>query len=104
MNEIRTTGTRQRLIDGLNRMKTAREQYGRKDEILLTTGEVATLFRVSHRAVRTWADAGRLPYVRTLGGHRRFIGSEVWDLYCQAMRVQLEPQSTTEPTTVSAAS
>ena len=44
---------------------------------LLTPGEVAEIFRVTPKTVSHWADAGRLPCVRTPGGHRRFRESEV---------------------------
>lgn len=39
---------------------------------LLRTHEVAVLFQVSERAVTDWAARGRLPSVRTPGGHRRY--------------------------------
>ncbi len=44
---------------------------------LLTPGEVAVLFRVDPKTVTRWARAGRLPAIRTIGGHRRFRASEV---------------------------
>lgn len=46
-------------------------------ESLLTPGEVAVMFRVTPKTVTRWAEAGRLPVVRTLGGHRRFPASAV---------------------------
>lgn len=46
-------------------------------EALLTSGEVATLFRVTTKTVTRWAEAGKLPAIRTLGGHRRFPAGEV---------------------------
>ena len=74
-----TSGTRERLIERLRRQAIAMQNGYRREDALLTTGEVAMLFRVSHRAVRCWADAGKLPYIRTLGGHRRFLASAVWE-------------------------
>ena len=74
-----TSGTRDRLIERLHRQAVAMQNGHRREDALLTTGEVAMLFRVSHRAVRCWADAGKLPYIRTLGGHRRFLASAVWE-------------------------
>jgi len=74
-----TSGTRERLIERLRRQAMALQNGHRREDSLLTTGEVAMLFRVSHRAVRCWADAGKLPYIRTLGGHRRFLASAVWE-------------------------
>ncbi|HEX2699355.1 MAG TPA: helix-turn-helix domain-containing protein [Acidimicrobiales bacterium] len=38
----------------------------------LTVSEVADLFHVSAKTVVRWANDGRLPYMATLGGHRRF--------------------------------
>ena len=46
-------------------------------ETLLTSGQVATLFRVTPKTVTRWAEAGKLPAIRTLGGHRRFPAREV---------------------------
>jgi excisionase family DNA binding protein len=36
----------------------------------LRTAQVAELLQVSPKTVSRWAQEGRLPYVRTLGGHR----------------------------------
>jgi excisionase family DNA binding protein len=47
---------------------------------LLRTREVALLFQVSERAVTDWARKGRIPSVRTPGGHRRYPADEVWAL------------------------
>jgi excisionase family DNA binding protein len=47
------------------------------DEPLMTSGEVAAKFRVDAKTVTRWAKAGRLPSIRTPGGHRRFRESEV---------------------------
>ena len=44
---------------------------------LLRTREVALLFQVSERAVTDWARRGRLPSVRTPGGHRRYPAAAV---------------------------
>lgn len=49
-------------------------------EALLTPGEVAAMFRVDPKTVTRWAQAGKLSAVRTLGGHRRFLESEVREL------------------------
>lgn len=46
-------------------------------EELMTPGEVAEVFRVDPKTVTRWAKAGKLTSVRTLGGHRRFLASEV---------------------------
>jgi excisionase family DNA binding protein len=46
-------------------------------EELLTPSEVASLFRVDPKTVTRWAKAGKLSCVKTLGGHRRYLASEV---------------------------
>ena len=47
------------------------------EEPLLRTSQVAALLRSSDRTVRTWADAGKLRYIKTLGGRRLFPVSGV---------------------------
>lgn len=44
---------------------------------LLTPGEVARLFRVDAKTVTRWAAKGRLPSIKTPGGHARFRASDV---------------------------
>jgi len=44
---------------------------------LLRTREVALLFEVSERAVTDWATKGRIPSIRTPGGHRRYPAAAV---------------------------
>jgi len=55
---------------------------------LLRTREVAVLFQVSERAVTDWARRGRLPSVRTPGGHRRYPAEQVYELLAQTGRVR----------------
>ena len=43
----------------------------------LTVSEVADLFHVSSKTVVRWANDGKLPYMATLGGHRRFPRSAI---------------------------
>ncbi len=45
--------------------------------LLLTTTEAAKLLGVGTSSVKRWADEGRLPVVRTPGGHRRFRPEDV---------------------------
>ena len=54
---------------------------------LLRTAEVAALFQVSERAVTDWARKGRLPSVRTPGGHRRYPAEAVEQLLIRTGRV-----------------
>lgn len=46
------------------------------DEIL-TPAEVARIFRVNPKTVTRWARAGKVPAIKTLGGHRRFRRTDV---------------------------
>jgi excisionase family DNA binding protein len=46
-------------------------------EHLLTPAEVAALVFVDPKTVSRWAQAGKIPSVRTPGGHRRFRASDV---------------------------
>lgn len=43
----------------------------------LSPGEVAAMFGVDPKTVASWARAGRLTVIRTMGGHRRYLASEV---------------------------
>jgi excisionase family DNA binding protein len=43
----------------------------------LRTAQVAELLQVSPKTVSRWAQEGMLPYVRTLGGHRRYPDAEI---------------------------
>jgi excisionase family DNA binding protein len=66
------------LSSETEREQLVRELYGTDavpealDGRLLRTREVALLFQVSERAVTDWATKGRIPSVRTPGGHRRY--------------------------------
>lgn len=51
-----------------------------EDEELLTPGEVARRFHVDPKTVTRWSKAGKITSFRTLGGHRRYKGSEVQKL------------------------
>lgn len=54
---------------------------------LLRTREVALLFEVSERAVTDWATKGRIPSLRTPGGHRRYPADAVATLLLDQGRV-----------------
>lgn len=47
---------------------------------LLTRAEVAEMFQVSPSTVTRWAEAGKLPVVKTLGGHRRYDAEVILEL------------------------
>ena len=46
-------------------------------ERFLRTSEVATMLQVSPKTIARWAKEGRLPYLATLGGHRRFPAAAI---------------------------
>jgi excisionase family DNA binding protein len=43
----------------------------------LRTSEVAGLLHVSEKTVSRWAKDGKLPFTRTLGGHRRYVRADI---------------------------
>lgn len=49
----------------------------RSSEKMLTPRDVAERFAVDPKTVTRWAQAGKLPCIRTLGGHRRFKESVI---------------------------
>jgi excisionase family DNA binding protein len=46
----------------------------------LRTGEVAEILYVSPKTVSRWAKEGRLPFLKTLGGHRRYPEGKIREL------------------------
>jgi len=44
---------------------------------LLISSEVAEMFRVDVKTVNRWVKLGKIPHIRTPGGHSRFRESEV---------------------------
>jgi excisionase family DNA binding protein len=54
----------------------------------LYTAEVADLLHVSPKTVSRWAKEGKLPFLKTLGGHRRYPAAEIRRL---AAELQVQP-------------
>jgi excisionase family DNA binding protein len=46
----------------------------------LRAAEVAEILHVSPKTVSRWAKEGKLPFLKTLGGHRRYPEAEIRDL------------------------
>ena len=46
----------------------------------LRTAEVADILYVSPKTVSRWAKEGKLPFLKTLGGHRRYPAAEIRQL------------------------
>jgi excisionase family DNA binding protein len=53
---------------------------------LLGRAEVAEIFGVSPSTVTRWADAGMIPSVKTLGGHRRYDAVAVMEMAQQFLK------------------
>lgn len=54
----------------------------------MTPTQVAALFLVDVKTVTRWAKNGRLTFVRTLGGHRRFFRDEVNKAFRDTIRLR----------------
>jgi excisionase family DNA binding protein len=54
----------------------------------LRAAEVADILHVSPKTVSRWAKEGKLPFLRTLGGHRRYPAAEIRQL---ADDLQVQP-------------
>ena len=54
----------------------------------LHPAEVADLLHVSPKTVSRWAKDGKLPFLKTLGGHRRYPAAEIRRL---AEELQVRP-------------
>jgi excisionase family DNA binding protein len=55
----------------------------------LRTAEVADILHVSPKTVSRWAKEGKLPFLATLGGHRRYPDREI-----RALAEQLQERPT----------
>ena len=54
----------------------------------LRAAEVADILHVSPKTVSRWATEGKLPFLKTLGGHRRYPATEIRQL---ADELQVQP-------------
>ena len=59
-----------------------------KQTSYLRAGEAAEILQVSPKTVCRWAMDGKLPYQRTLGGHRRYPEQVIREL---AASLQVQP-------------
>jgi excisionase family DNA binding protein len=46
----------------------------------LRAAQVANILYVSPKTVSRWAKEGKLPFLKTLGGHRRYPAAEIREL------------------------
>ena len=67
---------------------TQRQGRTRGPPSYLHTAEVADILQVSPKTVSRWAKEGKLPFLKTLGGHRRYPAAEIRQL---ADELQVQP-------------
>ena len=60
------------------------------DDRFMTRAEVAQLFQVSPSTVTRWAETGKLPSVKTLGGHHRYETKAVQEIARQLMKEEID--------------
>lgn len=53
---------------------------------ILAASDVARLFRVDPKTVTRWANDGKIPSFRTLGGHRRYRRSDIEKVLGEAVQ------------------
>jgi excisionase family DNA binding protein len=58
----------------------AAQRKGSEAPGFLRPAEVADLLSVSPKTVSRWAKDGKLPFLKTLGGHRRYPAAEIHQL------------------------
>lgn len=58
----------------------ADSRTGSAGDVYIRTAEAAKILRVSPKTISRWAKQGKLPHVVTLGGHRRFPASAIYEL------------------------
>jgi anti-sigma B factor antagonist len=76
------TTRRAALLDEL--LTSQRVPPGMDYQPLLRAADVAQLFEVSTRTVAQWARRGRIPYVTTPGGQRRYPADEIFRLLIES--------------------
>jgi excisionase family DNA binding protein len=55
----------------------AAQRKGADTSSYLRAAEVADILHVSPKTVSRWAKEGKLPFMKTLGGHRRYPEAEI---------------------------
>jgi excisionase family DNA binding protein len=58
----------------------AAQHKGSEAPSYLLAAEVADILHVSPKTVSRWAKEGKLPFMKTLGGHRRYPEAEIREL------------------------
>jgi excisionase family DNA binding protein len=68
----------------------AAQRKGADASSYLRAAEVADILHVSPKTVSRWAKEGKLPFMKTLGGHRRYPEAEIRELVDQ---LRVEPRA-----------
>jgi excisionase family DNA binding protein len=71
----------------MRRGSPAQRQGRTRPSPYLHTAEVADILHVSPKTVSRWAKEGKLPFLKTLGGHRRYPAAEIRQL-AEQLRVR----------------
>jgi excisionase family DNA binding protein len=66
----------------------AAQRKGGDTPSYLRAAEVADILHVSPKTVSRWAKEGKLPFMKTLGGHRRYPEAKIREL---ANQLRQEP-------------
>jgi excisionase family DNA binding protein len=83
---VLVAGEPEESMEGTSASSSAQQADGRNQRTTrpsreyLRTAEVAELLHVSSKTISRWAREGKLPSVRTLGGHRRFPEQPIRDV------------------------
>jgi len=64
----------------MRRGSPTRRQASTTAPSYLRAAEVADILHVSPKTVSRWAKEGKLPFLKTLGGHRRYLEAEIREL------------------------
>ena len=89
LEEVRAAVPRISFKQMVQTVQTAHDQTrtrASEHRPFLTRAEVAATFGVSSSTVARWARAGRLPYILTLGGRRRFPRDKIRELAAELAR------------------
>ena len=66
--------------EGMRRGSPTRGKAATTYPSYLRAAEVADILHVSPKTVSRWAKEGKLPFLKTLGGHRRYPEAEIREL------------------------
>ena len=69
-----------RRTKGMRRGSPTQPKAATTSPSYLHTAEVADILHVSPKTVSRWAKEGKLPFLKTLGGHPRYPEAEIRDL------------------------